>query len=180
MRRLARLNFALVLLGLTAFSLAIAGCLPNGNERYGVNSPIRTQERSDNQNDDENQQSQVMPVESATEHREQTSPPVTSRPRSPEVFERDIYGAWVMCQGFVKGRLKAPSQASFGSIFGDYQSPEDVVRMTGNGKYRVRAWVEAPNSFGVMLRQSFVCELHEAGNDRWVLDSLIMEEDLSN
>jgi hypothetical protein len=84
--------------------------------------------------------------------------------------------AWVMAQEFVKDRLKSPSSANFGGIFSDYQSPHDVVTDIGGGKFRVRAWVDAQNSFGAMIRTHFVCELEYAGNDCWRLLSLDFKE----
>lgn len=84
--------------------------------------------------------------------------------------------AWVMAQDFVKQNLKSPSTASFGSLFSDYQSPDDTVSVLGNGKYRVRGWVDSQNSFGAMLRTRFTCDLEYLGNDRWRCPSLVFDE----
>ena len=58
--------------------------------------------------------------------------------------------AWTCAKKIVKDSLKAPSTAKFCSF------PESKVKHLGNGEYMVTGWVEAQNSFGAMLRQSFV------------------------
>jgi len=84
--------------------------------------------------------------------------------------------AWVMAQQFVKDRLKSPSSASFGSALGDYQDPDRVVSDLGGGEFRIRAWVEAQNSFGATIRTTFVCELEDTGAGNWRCTSLQMSE----
>lgn len=84
--------------------------------------------------------------------------------------------AWVMAQQFVKDNLKSPGTADFGGVFSDYQDPDEVVTYLGNGKFRVRAWVDAQNSFGATLRNHFVCELEYVGNDRWRLTNLVFTQ----
>lgn len=63
----------------------------------------------------------------------------------------DPLSASVRCKGFVKERLKAPSTAEFA----DYR-PEMATDL-GSGRYRIRSWVEAENSFGARLRTSYTC-----------------------
>lgn len=72
-----------------------------------------------------------------------------------------------MAQQFVKDNLKSPSTADFGGVFSDYQDPDQVVTVLGDGKFRVRAWVDAQNAFGATIRNRFVCVLEYVGNDRW-------------
>ena len=88
----------------------------------------------------------------------------------------DKISAWVMAQQFVKDNLKSPSSADFGSVFGDYQKPDNVVTDLGGGKFQVNAWVDAQNSFGAKIRTRFVCELQYVGNDRWKLTSFAFLE----
>jgi len=71
----------------------------------------------------------------------------SSEPREP-----DVHDAWVFCQYAVKSRLKAPSTAKF--KFGGAGS--DVAAL-GNGRFRVKSWVDAQNSFGAMMRSQFDC-----------------------
>ncbi len=80
--------------------------------------------------------------------------------------------AWVMTQQFVEDSLKSPGSAEYGGLFSDYQDPEQIVTSLGDGTFRVRAWVDAQNSFGAKIRTHFVCELKYVGNDRWQLISL--------
>jgi hypothetical protein len=84
--------------------------------------------------------------------------------------------AWVMAQQFVEDKLKSPSTADFGSAFGDYQDPDEVVTDLGGGKFRVRGWVDAQNAFGATIRNHFMCELEYVGNDRWRCTSLQFTE----
>lgn len=58
--------------------------------------------------------------------------------------------AWTCAKKIVKDSLKSPSTAKFCSF------PESEVKHLGNGEYMVTGWVEAQNSFGALLRQSFV------------------------
>jgi len=75
--------------------------------------------------------------------------------------------AWVMAQQFVKGQLRAPSTASFGSVFGDYQDPDEHVTALGDGRYQVVGWVDAENAFGAKVRSDFLCILRELSNEEW-------------
>lgn len=82
----------------------------------------------------------------------------------------------MMAQKFVKDRLKSPSTADFGSVFDDYQSPENVVTVLGRGKCRVRAWVDSQNSFGATIRTHFTCELEFRDDEMWYCTSLTVDE----
>jgi len=84
--------------------------------------------------------------------------------------------AWVMVQQFVKDQLRSPSTADFGSVFGDYQKPDDCVTKTGENTFQVRGWVDAQNAFGPTSRNNFSCELEYVGNDRWQCRNLGLYE----
>lgn len=75
--------------------------------------------------------------------------------------------AWVMAQGFVKNALKAPGSADFGSVFGDYQNPQQCVQDLGGGRYRVTGWVDAQNSFGAKIRNRFAITVSNDGRESW-------------
>jgi len=90
--------------------------------------------------------------------------PRSSTPESPS--DKNIE-AWVMAQQFVKGQLRAPSTASFGSVFGDYQGPDEHVTALGDGRYQVVGWVDAENAFGAKVRSDFLCILRELSNEEW-------------
>ena len=76
--------------------------------------------------------------------------------------------AWVAAQHFVKGGLKSPGSASFGSILkGDYQSPKDHIRKLGPGQYEVTGWVDSQNDFGALRRTRFSVTLARHDNGDW-------------
>ena len=97
-------------------------------------------------------------------------PPVATR--SEEFgYKPDKVGAWVMAESFVKDRLKAPATASFGSVWGDYQSPDDCVTYLGKKRYKVTGWVDAENAFGAKIRNNFFCIVRDEG-DTWHLEDI--------
>lgn len=74
----------------------------------------------------------------------------------------DEYGAQVMCEKFVKDRLKSPSSAEFDSEPG-----------TRSGKaWVVEGVVDSENSFGAMIRSDFTCKIKYLGDDEWKLQRL--------
>lgn len=80
--------------------------------------------------------------------------------------------AYVMCQSFVKDRLKAPSSAKFPGMFEETYS--DATTKLSETQFRVRSWVDAQNSFGAMIRNNYTCTVSYTGNDNWRLDGLEM------
>lgn len=68
----------------------------------------------------------------------------------PNTSRHTEYEAWSCAQNIVEGELKSPSTADFCSF------TEAEVTHLGNGEYMVSGWVDAQNSFGAILRQSFV------------------------
>ena len=61
--------------------------------------------------------------------------------------------AWNCAQDAVKYRLKSPSTAKFPAYSASYVSD------LGNNRYRISAHVDAQNSFGATIRQSFTVTL---------------------
>ena len=85
--------------------------------------------------------------------------------------------AFVMAQSFVKKTLKAPSSASFGSVFsGTFQDPEKATKHLGGNRYRIRAWVESDNSFGANLRRNFTCTVKENEDGTWSCISVSVDD----
>jgi hypothetical protein len=75
--------------------------------------------------------------------------------------------ATVMCESFVKERLKAPRTAKF-----PWGSRENAQHL-GEGKYRVRSYVDAQNGFGALIRSNWDCTIqHVPEGDRWQLENL--------
>lgn len=79
--------------------------------------------------------------------------------------------AFIMSQGFVKRKLKAPSTASFPSLYADGVSSSQI----GWCKYRVTAYVDSQNSFGAMLRSHYSADLEYLPSDKsWRADDLVI------
>lgn len=84
--------------------------------------------------------------------------------------EHDSVAAWVMCQQFVKQRLKAPATADFGGLIaGDWQDPNTHAVHMGKGVYECNGFVDAQNSFGAQVRNQFGLTIKYVGNDNWKL-----------
>jgi predicted lipid-binding transport protein (Tim44 family) len=64
----------------------------------------------------------------------------------------------IQCRDFVKARLKAPATADFSSLSGS------ASRFADN-KYVVHAYVDAQNSFGANIRNTYVCTVQYTGGD---------------
>jgi hypothetical protein len=58
--------------------------------------------------------------------------------------------AYVMCKQFLEDRLKAPKTADY-----PLERSSDVTEALGGGRYRVRSYVDAQNSFGAMIRTRY-------------------------
>lgn len=86
---------------------------------------------------------------------------------SPEEKERkaceDSIMAFVMSQNFVKQHLKSPEAAKFPYV----NSPGVVVQYLGQKdgcKHYVEAYVDAPNSFGVSIRNKYYVVMEKVAN----------------
>ena len=73
----------------------------------------------------------------------------TNIPETNSARHTDIE-AWSCAQNIVEGYLKAPSTAKFCKFY------EATITHLGNGEYMVTGWVDAENSFGAMLRSTFI------------------------
>lgn len=69
--------------------------------------------------------------------------------------------ARVMCEDFVKDRLRSPSTA-------DFQRPD--IRSVGEAQFEVSGTVDAQNAFGATVRQSYVCKVEGADGVATLLD----------
>jgi len=95
-------------------------------------------------------------------------------PDSPEEKDRkscnDSTMAYIMTQGFVEKRLRAPSTAKFPSHY------EIKTVLLGNCRHDVTAYVDAQNGFGAMIRTPYHAVIKYNGNDMWQIESLQMSE----
>ena len=65
--------------------------------------------------------------------------------------------AWVCMQDIVSSKLKNPSSAKYPSYSSSY------VTSLGSDKYKIRAYVDATNSFNAQIRTWFTCTLTLTG-----------------
>jgi predicted RNA-binding Zn-ribbon protein involved in translation (DUF1610 family) len=96
--------------------------------------------------------------------------PSGSSSTSPPAPKHDAVSAWTMCQSFVKDRLKAPRTAKWPWGYTDY------VTHLGDGRYKIKAYVDSQNAFGAMIRTHFTAEVRWTGGDNWRLESLEIQE----
>lgn len=85
--------------------------------------------------------------------------------RKKEYEEQDIkISACVHAEHAVKQRLKAPSTATFPSCWRyEVRASPDMKTVF------VKGYVDAQNSFGAMLRSTFVVKLKHEGNKQWTV-----------
>ena len=83
--------------------------------------------------------------------------------------ERNI--CWELAQKAVKNQLKSPSSAKFPFA---YNSKGVSITSSGNS-YTVRAWVEAQNSFGATIKDSFTVKIEKSGTTFTVISCDIQE-----
>ncbi|MCX4799606.1 hypothetical protein OG497_37765 [Streptomyces sp. NBC_01242] len=75
-------------------------------------------------------------------------------------------GAAVMCEGFVKKRLKSPGTAKFSGV------TETKIETLSNKKpwsYQVTAWVDSQNTYGGVVRNDYVCTISTEDDKTWTL-----------
>ena len=88
-------------------------------------------------------------------------------PRDSADVERDRkIEAYVMCENFVKDRLRSPASAEFPG------SREATIQPVSEGDYEVSAYVDSQNGFGAMIRTRFTCTVKPLPNDKWRLVDL--------
>lgn len=80
--------------------------------------------------------------------------------------EHDSLAAYIMSQEFVKDRLISPSTAKFPSY------RDDFVTHLGDGRYLVKAYVDAENIFGAKIRNYYTVTLRYVGGNKWQLESI--------
>lgn len=81
--------------------------------------------------------------------------------------------ATIMCEKFVKQRLKSPGSADFSGA-----SDTTVTTISGSApwKYRVAGHVDSDNSFGASVRNTYDCTASTPDGDTWTLDNLDMSK----
>lgn len=82
-----------------------------------------------------------------------------------EQLDRRKYDAIAMTKQFVTRRLKAPKSAEFPS------RSEFRVVASSDDQYLVSGYVDSQNSFGAMIRTTFICQMKVEG-ETWTLVDL--------
>lgn len=90
---------------------------------------------------------------------------VTTTPK-PSGPGHSAFGAYQACKSLVRDRLKAPSSADF-----PWVRSSDVTEALGGGRYRVRSYVDAQNSFGGMIRNRYDCTVRYSSGS-WVAEGV--------
>lgn len=78
--------------------------------------------------------------------------------------EDDKVDAWQACKRFVEAQLKSPSTADHPTL--DFEFIDHP-----KGRWTIRSYVDAQNSFGAEVRAKYVCETQYTGGDSWRTDN---------
>ena len=76
--------------------------------------------------------------------------------------------AYIMCQNFTDDQLKAPASAEYQP----YPDMKESIENLGNETYSMKYYVDAQNSYGAMIRNSFYCEIRHGEDDLWYIEDL--------
>lgn len=76
----------------------------------------------------------------------------------------DNVDAWQACKRFVEAQLKSPSTADHPAF--DFEFIDHP-----KGRWTIRSYVDAQNSFGAVIRAVYVCETQYTGGEPWRSDS---------
>jgi hypothetical protein len=79
-----------------------------------------------------------------------------ARDRTSERREGSVEGAALACQGFVRQRLKSPASATFPNPYA--QGTHEMHRLA-DGVFQISSYVDAQNSFGALIRNTWNCEV---------------------
>lgn len=70
--------------------------------------------------------------------------------------DADRIEAYNHAKNFVKDKLKSPSSARFPGTM----EKDGHIEYIGDQTYKIKSWVEGPNSFGVFIRKHFSCTIY--------------------
>jgi len=85
----------------------------------------------------------------------------------PDLYKRqdNSTSAYIMCQKFVKDKLKSPSSAVFPDTYAEIK--RGAVKKLDEQEYQIISYVDAQNSFGAMIRTVFIAKLKQIDNNTW-------------
>ncbi|MFD5425222.1 hypothetical protein [Streptomyces sp. NPDC127084] len=84
----------------------------------------------------------------------------------------DGHSAAIMCEDFVKDRLKSPGTAEFPGVMDSDYAKTTVQSGTKPWKYEVTGVVDSQNGFGATVRSNYVCTVSTKDNETWTLDDM--------
>jgi hypothetical protein len=91
---------------------------------------------------------------------------VTDRPS----LHGDKFNADVMCESFVKDRLRAPATAKFSPF------EETTISELGDDRWRVAGYVDSQNGFGALIRDRYSCTVRYEGENKWRGESVTVTD----
>jgi len=77
--------------------------------------------------------------------------------------------AAIMCREFMLDLLISPSTAEFPGWLSDWPKVVPYLGDTTGRSWEVGSYVDSQNSFGAMIRTSYVCNITYVGDDMWEL-----------
>lgn len=80
--------------------------------------------------------------------------------------------AAVMCEDFVKQRLKSPGTAEFPGVTDSDYAKTTVLSDTKPWKYKVTGVVDSQNGFGATVRSNYACTVSTKDDKTWTLDDM--------
>jgi hypothetical protein len=86
------------------------------------------------------------------------------------------HAAAVMCEEFVKKRLKSPSTARFPGVTDPEYAKTTVLNDSKPWKYKVAGVVDSQNGFGATVRLTYACTVSTKDSDTWTLDDMDMAQ----
>ena len=129
-------------------------------KELGIESPEEYQKYKNEQRQREEEiaaQEQQKKEEAKRLKEEKANSKIITLPDGQEIFETLAVN---LCKDEIKDQLSSPSSAKFPRVFsGDYTLP-----VKEGNTFTYRNYVEAPNSFGVMLRKNYVCVIDGDAN----------------
>ncbi|WP_432193795.1 hypothetical protein [Streptomyces sp. bgisy027] len=84
--------------------------------------------------------------------------------------------AAVMCEDFVKQRLKSPGSAEFPGVMDSDYAKTTVLSDTKPWKYKVAGVVDSQNGFGAKVRSEYVCTVSTKDDNTWTLEDMQMTQ----
>ncbi|MFJ4987909.1 hypothetical protein ACIP9H_29410 [Streptomyces sp. NPDC088732] len=88
----------------------------------------------------------------------------------------DETSAAVMCEDFVKDRLKSPGSADFPGVWDEDYAKTTTLHSTKPWKFQVAGVVDSQNTFGAKVRSTYVCTISTKDNKTWQLDDMAIAD----